>query len=166
MRSRNMLESPEELLDSRGVIQENLDSDKPLTGTGPLRGIFGNNMMLVAISVTLLFAAAALFAIAYIDSNGDVAPFSKPGGDRLTMAAWIFGWITLIAGAVYLVLVFWIRAERAEDKRQALFKVEARGLEIDSAVPRQVEVIKVRCRYCGTLNEVGASNCSACGANL
>ena len=166
MRSRNPLESPKELLTSRNILSGAEGSERPATTPAPLRGIFGNDTILLAICVTLIFIAASLFAIAYINSDGRVGPLSDPGSDKLTMAAWIFGWITVIAGMVYLALVLNVRAMRAEDMEEALFKVEARSLDIDPDVPRQVEVIKVRCRYCGTLNDVGASSCRACGAVL
>jgi hypothetical protein len=42
----------------------------------------------------------------------------------------------------------------------------ARQKEIEEIVKAVKSTIRVRCRYCGTLNEEKANNCESCGANL
>jgi len=42
----------------------------------------------------------------------------------------------------------------------------ARQKEIEEIVKAVKSTIRVRCRYCGTLNEEKANNCESCGASL
>lgn len=57
--------------------------------------------------------------------------------------------------------------DEAAAKLDDEFKVEP--VDFDISAPNTVtyvESIKVRCRCCGTLNDVNAKNCKACGATL
>ncbi len=45
-------------------------------------------------------------------------------------------------------------------------KEEARKKEVEEIVKTVKSIIKVRCRYCGTLNEENANKCEKCGGAL
>jgi ribosomal protein L40E len=45
-------------------------------------------------------------------------------------------------------------------------KEEARKKEVEEIVKTVKSIIKVRCRYCGTLNEENANKCEKCGGPL
>ena len=95
------------------------------------------------------------------------APFVGGSGSRAT---WLLGDLALIAGVVYLLISAGAKASQSRALEDAEFKTEPRdydyigvsGGSMDGETHYH-EVIKVRCRYCGTLNEVATTNCIACG---
>jgi len=69
-------------------------------------------------------------------------------------------------GLPFLVLSLYIWSVERNAPEMAMFKDEPRDYDFDPVGPQQLEVIKVRCRYRGTLNGVQEKNCTACGATL
>ena len=65
-----------------------------------------------------------------------------------------------------MVLSLYIWSVERNAPEMAMFKDEPRDYDFDPVGPQQLEVIKVRCRYRGTLNGVQEKNCTACGATL
>jgi sensor histidine kinase YesM len=79
----------------------------------------------------------------------------------------IFATITLILGFILIAISFKVR--RDEQMRlvtMARIAQENRDQQISQIAKAVKSTIKVRCRYCGTLNEEDASNCDSCGATL
>lgn len=56
--------------------------------------------------------------------------------------------------------------EEYDWETEARGKQLARQQEIDDIVKAVKQTIRIRCRYCGTLNEESANKCESCGANL
>jgi hypothetical protein len=56
--------------------------------------------------------------------------------------------------------------ENLDWEQEARAQQEARQREIDEIVKAVKTTIRIRCRYCGTLNEEKANKCEACGASL
>ena len=60
--------------------------------------------------------------------------------------------------------------ERMEAEREweeaARARQQARQQEIEEIVKAVKTTIRIRCRYCGTLNEESANKCEACGGSL
>jgi hypothetical protein len=132
-----------------------------------LAGRLTNPLLLLVLGVTLILVSWSLFIIANIASGDPIKLFEKPsgGGPR---AAWLFGCLALVAGLVYLFLSAVAKGAKAKALYEDDFRTEPRdydGIGISGATHYH-EVIKVRCRYCGTLNEVATSNCIACGGVL
>jgi hypothetical protein len=146
----------------RELLTDSDTADSKPIGAGPLTGRFSNRLVLLVASVSFFVLSAVLFASSYIMS-GDEA---NPGPDRTPQAFWAFGWISGIAGFLFLVLSVYIWREEENALETAMFKDEPRDYDFNPVGPQQPEVIKVRCRYCGTLNGVQEKNCTACGATL
>lgn len=64
-----------------------------------------------------------------------------------------------------VLLYFGYRQYRKEEERASTVQPVYPQDQTRQAV-QTVEVVKVRCRYCGTLNDVGAPTCISCGARL
>jgi rubrerythrin len=79
----------------------------------------------------------------------------------------IFATITLILGFVLIAISFKVRRdEQMRLETMARIAQEDRDLQIHQIAEAVKSTVKVRCRYCGTLNEENASNCESCGATL
>jgi len=150
----------------KGFENEDLLDPEPL-GAGPLAGRFAGKLALPLTSISFLLVCAFLFGAANVLSEGSVTPVTAPGESNDVRAAWIFGWLFLFAGVVFLFLTLIVWEEKRLAHEEAIFKTEPRDFDFDTfRTERVVEVIKVRCRYCGTLNEASAKNCIACGAAM
>lgn len=72
-----------------------------------------------------------------------------------------YGVVAFVVGPIMIWIGLWMRSNRIwEPKEQPATQqpvIEKHVIE---------EVIKVRCKYCGTLNEVNDKACSACGGTL
>ena len=150
----------------RELLADSDSLDPEPLGAGPLTGRFSNRYVLLIIGVSFFIASAILFASSYIASGDEVSPIENPGSDHATQAFWIFGWILGVAGFLFLVLSLYIWSVEKNALETAMFKDEPRDYDFSPVGPQRPEVIKVRCRYCGTLNGVQEKNCSACGATL
>jgi hypothetical protein len=71
------------------------------------------------------------------------------------------GIVALLFGPILLSIGVWMRSNQIWEPKEP------------PAAPQQIiekhvveEVIKVRCKYCGTLNDVNDKACSACGGTL
>jgi hypothetical protein len=147
------------------LIDSDASDHKPI-GAGPLTGHFSNKDVLLVASVSFFVLSAVLFASSYFMSRDEASQMANPGPDRTAQAFWALGWISGVAGFLFLVLSVYIWREEKNALETAMFKDEPRDYDFNPVGPRQPEVIKVRCRYCGTLNGVQEKNCTACGATL
>jgi ribosomal protein L40E len=78
-----------------------------------------------------------------------------------------FATITLILGLAFIAISFKVkRDEQVRLETMTRIAQENRNQEISQIVNAVKSSVKVRCRYCGTLNEEDASNCESCGATL
>jgi hypothetical protein len=117
----------------------------------------------------IMLIGSSIFGFAISASQYDTAEnsfFYEQDREAGRMFA-IFATITLILGIVFLVISF--RVRQYEQKRLetvARIAQESRDQQIHQIAKAVKSTIKVRCRYCGTLNEEGASNCESCGATL
>ena len=147
----------------RGIALDTLPSTSEPSketprGAGPLTGKFSNRLALLVAGIVLFFIAVALFSAAYFESN-------RSGGNYATAAA-VFGLISLLASLAFFGLVAYIKVTEREKVEESILKDEPRDYDFNPVGPQREEVIKVRCRYCSTLNDVDAKNCVACGATL
>jgi len=151
-------------------MRELSDKEDPLdeqhTGAGPLTGRFSNATGILVIGALMVFACAFLFAGAYA-VDGSTSPITIPSPNDAVRVMWVFGWLFLVSGIVFLLLSVFVWDAKRTALEEAMFRVEPRDFEFNPVgSERIVEVVKVRCRYCGTLNEASAKNCTACGAAM
>jgi len=131
-----------------------------------LTGKFSNRFALLVAGVSLFFIAVALFSAAYLESDGRGGLMPGPAGDEFGRAASVFGWISLLASLAFFGLLVYTKVIEREAAEESVLKDEPRDYDFNPVGPQRKEVIKVRCRYCSTLNDVDAKNCVACGATL
>lgn len=93
--------------------------------------------------------------------------FEKPSTTG-PLAVWWFACLALAAGVIYLILSAVAKAAKDGELYDDDFRTEPRDYETygASGTTHYHEVMKVRCRYCGTLNEVAATNCIARGGSM
>jgi hypothetical protein len=65
-----------------------------------------------------------------------------------------------------ILLFFGYRLWKRDEKKGAAVANVPPPYEPQRQPNQTVEVIKVRCTYCGTLNQVSDAACSSCGARL
>ncbi len=140
--------------------------DEPM-GAGPLTGALSSTTRILLAGVMGLFASAFLFAAAYVMGDNSITPLTASGNDNVVRALWIFGWLFLLAGIAVLLIGAYARSEKKAAVEELMFKTEPRDFDLDHFdQSKTVEVVKVRCRYCGTLNDASAKNCVACGGTM
>lgn len=140
---------------------------EPLLDAGPASGMYSNKFIVLLVSLIMALVSATLFSVDYIISDGLSGPLAGPGASTLARACWAFAWVTLLGclGFLGLGLFAW----SVENSPALLEEYEPSYSELYTSTPgtiTYVEKIKVRCRYCSTLNDVNAKNCVACGATL
>lgn len=84
---------------------------------------------------------------------------------------WIFSVFAFLAGMIAVILSFasYRRHEsEAEERVTAAEEAQERFKEeVAEAVKESIKgTIKIRCRYCGSLNDENANRCDSCGATL
>jgi len=113
--------------------------------------------------------AGSVFGFAISASQYDTAEtsfFYEADREAGRMFA-IFATITLVLGIVFIAISFKVRRdEQMRLETMARIAQENRSQQISQIAEAVKSTIKVRCRYCGTLNEENASNCGSCGATL
>jgi len=83
----------------------------------------------------------------------------------------LFVLFAFVAGLIMIAWFYFAREEEAElAEREAIASDEADERlrdEVAQAVKDSMKgAIKVRCRYCGSLNDEKANKCDSCGATL
>jgi len=116
-----------------------------------------------------MLIGSSVFGFAISASQYDTAEssfFYEENREAGRMAA-IFATITLILGIVFVVISLGVRQhEQKRFETAARIAQESRDQQIHQIAKAVKSTIKVRCRYCGTLNEEDTSNCESCGATL
>ncbi len=135
--------------------EHSIEEEKTLDA-GVLEGKFSSPPTLLALFIILISLAAAFLALGLYQRDMNEMGLA---GLYEVMAA-----ISAFAAFCFLGLAGYIFDARRRAKEEAMYKVESR--DYDFTPVTGPEVIKVRCRYCGTLNSVGAKNCVACGATM
>ena len=120
----------------------------------------------MVIGIIFVFSGCATLAMSSVMFDQSSDPFFEDATDGFSTMATVMGVGTILVGAVLLLLSWKVkgREEAQEDHQRDL--VSAQFQTAQPAPERTVEVIKVRCRYCGSLNDTGASKCVSCGATL
>lgn len=117
----------------------------------------------------MMMIAGSIFGFSISDSKYDTEEtsfFYESDREAGRMFA-VFATITLLLGIVFLGLSFKVRQdEKARLETMARIAQEDNDQQVHEIVKAVKSTIKVRCRYCGTLNEESASNCESCGATL
>ncbi len=73
------------------------------------------------------------------------------------------GAVLLIFGVILILIALWMRTNKVGERaEQATQQTQPQPVE------RRIvqEVVKVRCSYCGTLNDVNDKECTSCGGTL
>ena len=119
-----------------------------------------NGLGLIVMGIMMIFGGIAFNVIGSMTASSD--PFFEDSGFQ--DVACVMGGGAIVVGVIFLVLGWhvWSKEEETADIED---ESEARE-EPQREVVKTYEVIKVRCRYCGTLNEVDAATCVSCGARL
>ncbi len=120
--------------------------------------LFGIFAIVVGV-IALSFSAAN-------SSSDPLDPFSQINNEAARNFG-IFGAGFIIVGIVMIVLSFVVKG-RAEVRQQEEIRSadEARQREVEEIAQAVKSTIKIRCRYCGTLNDENSSKCESCGASL
>ncbi len=108
----------------------------------------------------------ALSFSATTSSSDPLDPFNQINNEAARNFG-IFGAVFIIVGIVMIVLSFVVKG-RAKMRQQEEIRSadEARQKEVQEIAQAVKSTIKIRCRYCGTLNDENSANCESCGAAL
>jgi rubrerythrin len=137
----------------------------PLGDAG--RGSATNSTAVLVSGISLIAVAIASFAISATNRNTDPTDFFYDFDNETATVFAIFGAVMLIVGIVCIGLSFKLKDdEKTRQESQARAEEAARQQSIQDLAKAIKSNIKIRCRYCGTLNEEAASNCISCGAAL
>jgi rubrerythrin len=126
-----------------------------------------NSTSLLVYGIVSVAGAIFAFAVSVSTRNTDPSDFFYDIDNESSGMFALMGALSLIIGLVFVVLSFKVKND--EERRlesQAKADEAARQRDIQDIADAVKSNIKVRCRYCGTLNEEDASKCSACGAAL
>jgi len=106
-------------------------------------------------------------AISASTSNSDPTdPFSQIDNEAARNFG-IFGAVFLIVGIVMIILSFVVKANAEKrEEMEAQAAEQAHQREVQEIALAVKSTVKVRCRYCGTLNDEVSSKCESCGATL
>ena len=74
-------------------------------------------------------------------------------------------WSGLGVAIVGVILLLVAVQLRGHETRIAASQAERAQSVLQNGI-REIEVVKIKCRYCGALNPDGARNCGSCGAIL
>jgi len=123
------------------------------SGNGP------NGLGLIVMGIMMIFGGIMFNVLGSMAASSD--PFIEDSGFQ--DVACVMGGGAIIVGIILLALGYhvWSKEEQSTDE-ETVQPVE----EPQKQVIQTYEVIKVRCRYCGTLNDVNAPTCVSCGARL
>lgn len=103
-----------------------------------------------------------------LDRDIDEAELSGHSTKRITDMAWEYFYLNTVRGLGDLKEA----AEFELSKLNQRIDVFAKALEAESNAPHPVtqiiqrEVVKIPCRFCGSLNEVTNMKCLSCGAPI
>ena len=127
-------------------------------GTCPSNGPPWVGVLLFGIILTFGGVMFLAFGSSLQSDSGFYQPDS--GFTRLPM---MMGTIALVFGLIIIAIAVFMFLNKTGEPQPP--RTEA---PYTQSVEKQVirEVIKVRCRYCGTLNDVDDKACSACGSTL
>lgn len=123
---------------------------------GPVNA--SNGLGLIVMGIMMIFGGVMFNVLGSIADSSD--PFQEDSGFQ--DFACIAGGGSIIVGIILLVLGYhvWSKEDLSSDVEEDIPD------EPEREVVKTYEVIKVRCRYCGTLNDVNAPTCVSCGARL
>lgn len=117
----------------------------------------------------IMLTASSIFGYSISASQYDTpetSPFYEMDRDAGRMFA-IFATITLIVGVIFIAISLKLRQdEKTRLETAARIAEESHNQRVREIAEAVKSTIKVRCRYCGTLNEEDSSNCESCGATL
>lgn len=118
------------------------------------------------LSIPLIIAGLLLIVI----TSGTGMSETGPAWGALALIG-LVGALMIVVG-VFILLYAFARHDWQDqdapiaDTDSGDYQDLARELLKNEVVKEIKSTIKVRCRYCGTLNDEGATNCEACGATL
>lgn len=141
-----------------------VESRETKDGEIPDRALNANSVAIAGIA--LLLIAVALLIIS-VSASGGGLPFVNGPSEVVEQVTFILGVVALVAAIACLIA--WGRFTANEAQRALIIEGSrddepVRDYGFSSVAYR--EVVKVRCRYCGTLNDVTRKTCVACGATL
>ena len=144
-----------------------MDSDIGITIGGPGRITQWNSTSLLVSGIGTIGMAIFIFVMSASIRNNDPNDFFYETDNEAANVFAAFGVIALIIGIILIPLSFKLK-DSEERKRQEQMEAQeaARQSNVQEIANALRSSIKIRCRYCGTLNEEAASNCSSCGATL
>ena len=126
------------------------------SSTGTL--VAGILMMVVA------FVPVMMSTVAY---NPDPSDFGSDMDNQFATVAALMGVVMLIIGGVLILYSRVLKDQEASRlEAQARAEEEARQRNIQDIAAAMKSNIKVRCRYCGSLNDEDATKCDSCGGTL
>lgn len=133
--------------------------------SGPGKGSGWVGVLMIGLILTVTSVIGFSISASLSDS-AETSVFSEMDREAARMVA-IFASGTLIFGLILIVASFMARqSEQTRLETEARIAQERHDQNVQEIVQAVKSTIKVRCRYCGTLNEETASNCESCGAAL
>lgn len=144
--------------------------DQSIHSPAPTPG--GSNWvgLLVLGLVLIVMGIVALSASSQMDSGWDPSGMDQQAHTVFSL----FGALMIIAGVVAIAVAPLARRSEVEASIQRDLRMEEeraeeerlREDEKEDIVRAVKSTIKIRCRYCGTLNEEKATRCESCGGSL
>lgn len=126
-----------------------------------------NSTSALVTGIMMIGGSIFAFAISATTRNNNPGDFFYDiDNEAATMFA-VFGAILLLIGIVLILLSFKLKNdERIRQESQVMAEEAARQKTIQDIAEAVKTNIRVRCQYCGALNEETALKCTSCGASL
>lgn len=142
-----------------------MESRLPLVGPRQVRqtspaGMLVSGILMLALAIIAFLMSAVVY-------NPNPLDFSSDMDNQFSTIAALMGVVLLVIGVILILLSRVMKdgeARRLEEEARA--EEEERQRNIQDIAKAVKSNIKIRCRYCGSLNDESATKCDSCGAAL
>ncbi len=144
-------------------------SFRPPLRMGSQYGMYGKPSWIGVLIFGIVTIAAGVIALSMsvsTSNNDPLDPFNQIDNQAARNFG-IFGAVFLVVGIVLIVVSFVVKArEENKEVMEAQAVEEAHRRDVEEIAQAVKSTIKIRCRYCGTLNDETSVKCESCGASL
>lgn len=130
------------------------------------RSARGSNWIGVLILGIMFLFSGILGSIMFSAMSHDDDPFAPATFESFDRAASAMTAGMALLGFVFILLSFYVKRHEEQKAERERAAEEARSEAFAQRVASQNDGIKVRCRYCGALNDEHDEKCESCGAPL
>ncbi len=137
----------------------------PLVGPGQVQRTSPTGMLVSGI--LMIGTAMVAFVMSAVANDPDPMDLSSDTDSQFSAIVALMGVVMLVIGAI---LILYSRVTKDNEARrleaEARAEEEERQRNIQDIANAVKSSIKIRCRYCGSLNDESATKCDSCGATL